>query len=77
MHLFSSYYWGVREVWKGTKEFKIVYEFYWYNELENYTIALSPYLNRLKSRTLVGKLSIAKTQNLWMYKYNNVTSGYY
>lgn len=68
MHLFSSYYWGVREVWKGTKELKIVYEFYWYNELGNYTIALSLYLDRIKSRTLVGKLLIAKTQNLWMYK---------
>lgn len=68
MHLFSSYYWGVREVWKGTKELRIVYEFYWYNELENYIIALSLYLDRIKSRTLVGKLLIAKTQKLWMYK---------
>lgn len=33
-------------------------------ELENYTIALSLYLDRIKSMTLVGKLLIAKTQNL-------------
>lgn len=55
MNLFSSYYWGVREVWKGTKELKIVYELYWYNEHENYTIALSLYLDRIKSKTLVRK----------------------
>lgn len=69
IHAFIQFLLLGREVsMKRDKELKIVYEFYWYNELENYTIAISLYLDRIKSRTVVGKLLIVKTQNLWMYK---------